>query len=359
MKLCITGNVFSFGEGHAYGGERIIYYLIKELSKLGHEIYLFAREGCNIPKGIIKDYIPTPPLRNDLDVHFESVQNYIKKNNINFDIYMCNYFGEGWNPLILDMFPYAELTWCVWCHIGHQLKKIPFNTISYSNTLKNDFKVIGMPTIMIHYGIPKELYSLEEKKENYVVWIGKIEGGKNPDMAIKIAKASGIKIVIMAPPYNPGYFNKNVLPYIDNKNVFWVRGVDDEVKQKIMSKAKAFIYTNDFTWKEHFGIVMAESLAMGTPIIGMNRQNSPCSIVQDGIIQDGKTGFILNYEGTGRDDFIIDKGVELLKNINKISFMDCRNHFLQNFTSELMGLRYNYFFDKISGGSKFYELEVR
>jgi len=358
MKICFTGNVFSFGPDMAYGGERILYYLAKGLADAGHEVHVFAREGCDLSDTNVMSYTPVGPLQGDRDVHFEAVAKFIKDTGIKFDVYQCNYFGDGWNPSILNEFNYCELTWCVWTHMGHQLRMKPYNTLSYSKVMHQDFLDIGMDTSIIYYGIPKDLYSFSPDHDEYAVWIGKIEGGKEPHLAIKLAKAAGLKIVIMGPPYNTGCFWDQVAPYIDNETVFWVRGVDDAMKQKIMSRAKVFISSNGNTWKEHFGIVNAESLAMGTPILAFNRIGQECAIKVDNIIEDGKQGFFLNYNDSNDVEEILDKGLPLLNKIATIDRMECRKQFERRFTSDIMVSRYERFYEAIQGGERIYSMDL-
>jgi len=222
LSIAFTGNVFPFGKGHSYGGERELQYLSEELTKLGHKIYLFAREGTTVEN--VEDFISVPPLTNERDVHFESAVRYSKETGVNFDIFQCNYFGEGWTRESQERWPYIELVWNRWCHSFFQLKETPFNVVSYSKRLQGSLKETGIDTTMIHYGIPKDLYQCEHKKDDYAVWIGKIEAGKAPQLAIELAKAAGLKIVLMGPPYNTSHFWQLVQPYIDNQSVFWVRG---------------------------------------------------------------------------------------------------------------------------------------
>jgi glycosyltransferase involved in cell wall biosynthesis len=213
---------------------------------------------------------------------------------------------------------------------------------------------------MIHYGLPRDLYQYEPHAENYAVWIGKIEGGKAPKLAIKLARAAGIKIVLMGPPYNTGCFWEQVGPYIDNEHVFWVRGVDDEQKKRIMSKAKVFISSNDNTWREHFGIVNAEALAMGVPILAFNRIGQECAIWTDNIIRDGEHGFFLNYRDSNDEQEIIGKGVPLLKKImgGAIYRSACRKHFEDNFTADLEATRYDWLYKFIKENGPVGSVEV-
>lgn len=362
MKIIMTGNVFPMGPHTAYGGERIVYYLIKELAKRGHDVYVFAREGSDFSDTQIKDYIPTPALRNDKDVHFAAVLKYL---NENFDvldgsIYQCNYFGDGWNTDSQVIFgsKYCELTWCVWSHAAFQRKGDHYNVISYSKTLQQDFLSRRVPTVMINYGIPAEIYTPSFGHDNYAVWIGKIEGGKAPHLAIQLALAAGMKIVIMGPPYNTTHFWQMIGPYLNHPDVYWVRGVDDAMKHQIMRRAKVFISSNDNTWKEHFGIVNAEALACGTPIIGFNRIGQDCAIKVDEIIKDGEHGFLLNYQDSNNVQEILDKGVPLLQKIDTIDRKACREQFEQRFTAEIMACRYEWFYEQISSGKKFLMEEI-
>ena len=356
MKIILTGNSFPFGEGHAYGGERILGYLTQELIKLGHEVYLFAREGTNVSEAT--DYIPIGPLCDDRDVHYEAVKEYVAKTGIEPDIYFCGYFGKG-DQGALERWPYVELIWCRWSHAKFEFPKVkPFNVVSYSNLLQQDMIDSGVPTTMIHYGLPKDLYKFQPDKEDYAVWIAKAEGGKAPRLGAELARAAGLKLVFMCPPYNTGVMWDQVLPYVDNKNIFWVRGVDDQMKYEIMSKAKVFLYTNSNEWREHAGIVLLESLAMGTPVVGMNRINQDCAIVTDKIIEHGKHGFILNYYDSNNLSEILSVGVPLINRIHEIDPIDCREQFEKRFTADLMARRYEWLFERVAAGERFGTVEV-
>lgn len=358
LTIAFTGNVFPASPTMSYGGERILIYLIEELVKLGHDVYVFMREGSDFTGIKIKDYIPIGPLQNDKDLHYEAAKKYSQEHGIEFQIFQCNYFGEGWSEETQERWPYVELTWCKWAHAPWQLKKKGFNIIAYSKVLQDDFKAMGVDTIMIHYGIPEDLYRVQPDHDNYAVWIGKIEAGKAPWLAIELAKAAGLKIVLMGPPYNTGCFWKQVAPYIDNESVFWVRGVDDQQKYKIMSKAKVFISSNDNTWKEHAGIVNIEALAMGVPIIGFNRINQDCAIKTDKLIEDGVHGFLLEYNDSNDLNEILSKGVPLLNRIDEIDRQACRKQFEDHFTAELMGLRYDWLYREIAQGKRFETVEI-
>lgn len=358
MKIFQTSNVYPFGGQQAYGGERIIGYLSEALAEMGHEVHLFAREGT-VPPSNVKSFTPVPEIRNDCDVYLDAAKQFEAEHRINPDVYNCAYFGEGWKQEALTFAPiYAEIVWNRWAHVPWQLKSLGTNIVSYSKVLQNHFKGVGVDTTMIYYGLPKDLYKFSNEHDNYCVWIGKIEGGKAPSLAIKVALAAGLKIVIMGPPYNTGCFWSEVAPYIDNKNVFWVRGVDDETKGRIFQRAKCFISSNRDGWTEHAGIVNLESLACGTPILAFNRNADPSAIWVDKIIREGEDGFFLNYETSEDEAFIIEKGVELLNKINTINRRNCRDQFERRFTNTLAAKRFTYFYEHIAQYGNVLSLEI-
>jgi len=358
MKLFMTSNTFPMSREMSYGGEREIFYLIEGLVNLGHEVTVFAREGSDFTGIGIEDYIPVEPMNDQYDVHFKAACEYSDRTGINPDVYFIGYFGKG-HPDMFERWPAVELTWCRWTHNHFEFKKPSFNVVSYSKRLQGALKDSGVESTMIHYGLPKDLYQCVTDKDDYAVWIGKIEAGKAPHLAIELAKAAGLKIVLMGPPYNTTHFWQLVQPYIDNESVFWVRGVDDQMKMEIMSKAKVFINSNDNSWCEDFGIVNAESLAMGTPILAFNRINQDCAIVTDKIIEDGKHGFILNYRDSNNLSEILTTGVPLIRRIHEIDPIDCREQFEKRFTADLMARRYEWLFKKVGiHGARFGSAEV-
>jgi len=136
------------------------------------------------------------------------------------------------------------------------------------------------------------------------------------------------------------YFVEKIWPEIDNSQIFWLRGVDDEIKRRVFRKAKGFLSTNWDRYHEMFGIVNIEALAAGCPVIGWGHKNEPSAINFEGgeIITHGEHGFIneyANYSAEEREKSI-EKAIDYVKMLNEINRQKCYELFRARFTARGM-----------------------
>jgi glycosyltransferase involved in cell wall biosynthesis len=147
-----------------------------------------------------------------------------------------------------------------------------------------DFNDIA-PTHAIHNGVRIEQFDFREQvaPEAPLVFLGRIEPIKGTHTAIQIAKATGRKLIIAGnrsnKPEMDRYFVEQVEPHLSDR-ILYIGAVNDIQKNELLGSAAAFLMPID--WDEPFGIVMAEALACGTPVIGAARGALP-EIVDHGI----------------------------------------------------------------------------
>jgi glycosyltransferase involved in cell wall biosynthesis len=117
-----------------------------------------------------------------------------------------------------------------------------------------------------------------------LMFLGRLESIKGVHHAIAIARATSRRLVIagnrVESPEAGRYFDQQVAPHLDGKEITWVGPVADARKSALLGSAAALLMLVE--WEEPFGIVMAEALACGTPVIGLTRGSIP-EVVRDGV----------------------------------------------------------------------------
>jgi glycosyltransferase involved in cell wall biosynthesis len=336
------GYAHPFGEGLVYGAERMIYYLIRELRDRGHECVVFSIKGCNLP-GFEVITLPLP-WQDDVDVYYEAVKGYEASRGVKFD-YIHSYMASGYIKRELrSEWPYSLEPFF---HFG----RFKDNIIWYSKKLQSLAGGPGNGTV-IYFGLPEEDYSTwSEDHKGYLAWLGRMDMGKAPDIAIEIAKRSGHRLVLMGPSYHYPYCQEHIFQHIDNENIIWLRGCTDEIKRRVLLGAKALIAPLWAEYHEMFGIVNVEALACGTPIIGIANTAQPSAINFDGgeIIEDSKHGFVICHYGYDNEqrDWAINCGVSAVGDIENISRRECRELYLSRFTSKIMTDKHLKYFDVV------------
>jgi glycosyltransferase involved in cell wall biosynthesis len=86
------------------------------------------------------------------------------------------------------------------------------------------------------------------------------------------------------------------------------------------------------TWSEPFGLVMAESMAVGTPVIAIAMGSTP------EVIENGKTGFLCNN---------VEECITALDRIGEIDRVACREHVVAKFSVEHMVDHYEAVYQKL------------
>ena len=139
----------------------------------------------------------------------------------------------------------------------------------------------------IYNGAPMHLYNAKAivTDDAPLVFLGRIEPVKGTAIAIEVAKKANKKLVIAGniPPEHQNYFDAKVNPFLDDQ-IKYIGTVNDVQKNELLGKALAFLMPIE--WNEPFGIVMAEAMACGTPVLGFGRGSVP------EVVSHGETGFI-------------------------------------------------------------------
>ncbi len=338
---------------------RMIFDLTSGLLKRGHKVSILGTGNSFIPGAKIipvipKSFVELEPFENPFYAHtafLTKMAKILEKIGNNFDIIHNHCYPEFINLLVekniktpiattihAQMTPEFDETLSLF-------KKSYF--ICISEAAKKLVKKTKIYKV-IHNGVDTNLYKFSPKKEGYLLWIGRLSKAKDKKgnfmdpkgvkWAIKLAKETNSKLLLAGNVEDPEFFERDVKPYL-SKKIRWIGPVSPEQPltkkevAKLMQEAKAFLMT--INWYEPFGLVMAESMSCGTPVIGFDK-----GAVSE-LILDGKTGFVVKpKEG-------INGLKKALKNIDKIKPGDCRKHVEKNFSLEKMVENYEKTYYKI------------
>ncbi|MEA2207762.1 MAG: hypothetical protein QOF54_239 [Solirubrobacteraceae bacterium] len=133
-------------------------------------------------------------------------------------------------------------------------------------------------------------WTLQARKDDYLLWVGRMTAGKGAHRAIAVARDAGRRLVI-AGPVQPGqrpYFESKVAPHIDGRSVRYIEQISGEDKRSLFANAAGLLMP--IRWPEPFGMVMIEALACGTPVLAFAEGSAP------EIVVDGESGFLVEDE---------------------------------------------------------------
>jgi glycosyltransferase involved in cell wall biosynthesis len=135
---------------------------------------------------------------------------------------------------------------------------------------------------VVHNAIPIDEYPFRADKEDFCLFLGRVNGEKAPDLAIEAARAAGRRIVLAAKCTEPDeqrYFEERVRPLLGD-DAEWVGTADTEEKKDLLARAACLVFP--IQWDEPFGLVMVEAMACGTPVVAL-RRGSVEEVVADGV----------------------------------------------------------------------------
>lgn len=124
--------------------------------------------------------------------------------------------------------------------------------------------------------------------EGFLLFAGRMAPEKGPDLAIQIARQAGRKLLLAGGIYDQAFFDEKIKPELAaDPNLDYLGQLDRKFLHELMGRAEGVLFPS--RWEEPFGLVLAEGLAAGTPVIAWERGAAP------EIVVDGQTGFLAPF----------------------------------------------------------------
>lgn len=331
---------------------RIIYELIQGMLKKGHTVDVLGTGDSIIPGAhmipvVPHDWSSMPEYENMFYAETGTLAllaKKLKEIGNSYDIIHNHTYPEFINLLVASELKTPIVTTI---HTqGFDLLDEVFHEfddtylISLSKAHKSLFKKTSIYRI-VYNGIDTNTFTFQKKKDNYLLWLGRLSKAKDKNdryldpkgvrWAIQLARETNHRLILSGNVEDMDFYKTDVEPFLSD-TIQWAGPVSSELSLpkeeivKLMQNAKCFLMT--INWFEPFGLVMAEAMACGTPVIGFDH-----GAVSE-VIDHGKTGFVVN-KTTG-----ISGLKQALSQIHTISPEACRSHIEHNFSTEIMVSNY-------------------
>lgn len=348
MRIAVLAPPYLSVPPKAYGGtEKIVSLLTEGLVKRGHDVTLFA-SGDSITKAKLSSIFPQA-IGNSGFKKSDSLEPLLQyedcyKRAHEFDVIHSH--GQ-----YLSVFGARNLktpvvfTW----HGSFYQGEVPeekrdtlraFKDLSFVSISNN--QRLGLPELnfvgTVYNSLDiKDYPFVEHPTGDYLLWIGRMSPKKGVLEAIEVAKKVGMPIQMAAAvdPIDKPFFDTYVRPLIDGVHIIFHGELNHTLLMTLYGNAKAVLYP--IFWHEPFGLVMIESMASGTPVVGYNIGSVP------EVVDDGVTGYVIDtYAG-------IEGLVRAVGRVDLIDRKACRAHVEKRFSADRMVTDYEEVYKKIVG----------
>lgn len=304
MKILIVNNTRI--PAAKYGGtERVIWWLGKELTRLGHQITYLVAAGSSCPFARVLFYDPAVDMNqqvpDDIDVvhfHFQ-VSGFTKK------------------PYLINV----------------------HNNPAYGQSLDHNSVFVSADhaqryggTAFVHHGLDPDDYHKPNlsKKRIHTHFLAKAAWKvKNVKGAIDIATQSGNKLIVLG---GTRLNLKMGIRFTPNLNVRFKGMVDNDEKAVVLNSSKALLFP--VLWHEPFGLAIIESLYFGCPVLGTPYGSLPELVPAEvGLLSNSKQ--------------ILTDG---LRSVDGFSNQLCHDYAMENFTVQKMAKKYLQLYEQVMNG---------
>jgi glycosyltransferase involved in cell wall biosynthesis len=270
-----------------YGGtERVVAELTDELVRRGHEVTLFASGDSQTSA----DLVPVVPqalrlagVPNAVPYHLTALSQALAQ-AADFDVIHSH--------LDVLALPFSSFVPTPMVHTMHGRLDLPeiqpllaqcrdAGLVSISDNqrrLLEHCRWLGT----VYNGIDLDRYTFHPRPGQYLDFLGRITPEKGIEEAIAVARLAGLplKVAAKVDPVDQEYYESQIRPLFEDPLIDYVGEVTDAEKDAFLGQARALLFP--IKWPEPFGLVMAEAMATGTPVI-TSRFGSVPEVIADGV----------------------------------------------------------------------------
>jgi glycosyltransferase involved in cell wall biosynthesis len=271
------------------GVEQIVFLLARELVAMGHRVTLIA-SGDSAPVGRLVPVCPQNVVA-AMEAGLASDYSLFEAAAVAHAIRVAPELDLLHSHLGTRLVPLSPLIGAPVLHTLHTsvsadmrwlLEQFPGRSVSVVSRWQAA-ALGGDDVPVVPNGVDLDAFPLARVPGEHLLVLGRVEPRKGVDVAIEVARASGLPLVIAGHVVDRAYFAERVRPHVDGERVRYLGPVAGAAKIDLLQRARGLVFP--VQWEEAFGIVMVEAMACGTPVLALARGAVPEIVVQ------GENGF--------------------------------------------------------------------
>lgn len=310
----VAPNVYPIPPVNYGGTEVVIYELTEELVRRGHDVYLYALKDSKTSAKLI-------PYKADIGMDSVEIMKYVTETlPDNVDVFHYHTY-----PSIISS---KCITIPSLCTIHSPIDAAARNPVYVSKRAME--LLCENHGFYVYNGLDFSRYEFSEEKEDYMLFLGRVDREKGVHIALEVAERSHQKLIIAGPIHDYEYYNSVIQARIKkNPNIYYAGSVGGKKKQDLLKHARCVLFP--ITWEEPFGLVMIEAMACGTPVLAFQ-----CGSVPE--VLAGYPEFICSD---------IDDMFQKAVNMKFPSSQQIRHYVENNFSASIMTDRYLEIYEKL------------
>ena len=298
MKIAQIASIAFSVPPKSHGGTEIaIDLLTRGLVSRGHDVTLFASGDSQAPRGArLHAVVPratqddpasTSYLERDFEVRNVS-EAYALADTEKFDVLHSHwptpapYFSAGTRRPSLLTCAYIEKP--LYDYYRAHDPRLRFACVSEAQA-----RMLGGGLPVVPYGIDVGTVPFRARPGEFLLTVGRLVPTKGADRSIAIARRADLPLVLVGDvtPYlsdSRPFYEERIRPHVDGVRVRHFPTLPNAEVVALMGRARAFLFP--ISWEEPFGLVVAEAMAAGTPVVATPRGSLP------ELVAHGVTGFL-------------------------------------------------------------------
>lgn len=316
-----------------YGGiERIVDMLVRGLIDRGHDVSLLAHQDSTTPARLIPYRGRRSGSLTDTLRHTLQVRRCLRTLP---DVAVIHSFGRLAYLLpalcssMVKIQSYQRHVASRSVRLGMLLGKQSLHFTACSQSCRRTAGAVGGSWTIIPNGVPWHCYTFCSgvSADAPLVFLGRVERMKGAHTAVEVARRTGRHLLIAGNRAASGperaYFEREIAPACDGTKIQYLGPVTDTQKNALLGQAAALLFPIE--WEEPFGIVMAEALACGTPVLAF-----PRGAVSE-VVEHGVNGFCCDEA---------DDMVAAVSDLPSIDRAQCRASYEERFSDRVIVRQY-------------------